>query len=75
MPQQQYVDLLEELLRKRKLTADSKIGPNLKIYNIVRDLRSQYVANGNYTANILELAVYKYKKDMNDYMHLGMAKT
>jgi len=27
-------------LRKRKLTADSKIGPNLKIYNIVRDLRS-----------------------------------
>ena len=58
---------LDLLLKKNTLTSDNKIAPNLKLYNIVRDLRSEYVITGRYTYIILEMALNKYKNDIKEY--------
>lgn len=40
MSQDDYLAILETVLKNRKLVSDSKVGATLKIYNIMRDLRS-----------------------------------
>jgi len=37
----------------------------LKVYNIVRDLRSDYVINGHYILKIYEIALDEYRKDVS----------
>jgi len=44
-----YLINLDLLLNKQMLNSDNKIAPNMKLYNIVRDLRSEYVITGRYT--------------------------
>jgi len=40
MSQAEYFTNLDLLLKKQTLSSDNKIAPNLKLYNIVRDLKS-----------------------------------
>lgn len=59
------------LIKKFKLPADNKVGSILKVYNIVRDLRSEYVINGRFTYIIYQLSVQEYVKDMKEYQMFG----
>ena len=53
---------------------DNKIGSILKLYNIVRDLRSEYLINGRYTYSIYQMAVQKYISDLKEYDEIGENK-
>lgn len=66
-----FLASLELLLRKQKLPEDNRLGSILKLYNIVRDLRSEYIINGRYTLTIYEMALKKYRQDLLEYKQLG----
>jgi hypothetical protein len=56
------------LLRKKgKLPSDNQIAPHLKSYNIVRDLRSEYVFNGRFMYTVFNMAIQEYEKDMREF--------
>jgi len=59
-----FFENLDLLLKKKTLASDNKIAPNLKLYNIVRDLRSEYIITGRYTYIVFEMALNKYKYDI-----------
>ena len=61
---EEFLASLELLLRKQKLPEDNRLGCILKLYNIVRDLRSEYIINGRYTLTIYEMALKKYRQDL-----------
>jgi hypothetical protein len=61
---EEFLASLELLLRKQKLPEDNRLGSILKLYNIVRDLRSEYIINGRYTLTIYEMALRKYRQDL-----------
>lgn len=71
MSMKEFLESLELLLKKQKLAEDNKIGSILKLYNIVRDLRSEYVINGRYTYIIYQRAYQKYIEDIKEYEELG----
>ena len=48
MSQETYIETLQVIVKHYKLPSDNKIGAVMKVYNIVRDLRSEYVINGHY---------------------------
>lgn len=60
----EFLASLDLLLRKQKLPEDNRLGSILKLYNIVRDLRSEYIINGRYTLTIYEMALKKYRQDL-----------
>jgi hypothetical protein len=64
---EEFLASLELLLRKQKLPEDNILGNTLKLYNIVRDLRSEYIINGRYTYTVYEMAVRKYRQDIKEY--------
>ena len=47
---------MKVLLEKGKLLSDSKIGPSLMVYNILRDHQSEYVFNGKFMYNVFQMA-------------------
>lgn len=55
------------VVRNKKLPSDSKVGALLRVYNILRDLRSEYVINGGYMLKIFELAFENYRQDWREY--------
>jgi hypothetical protein len=61
---EEFLSSLDLLLRKHKLPEDNRLGSILKLYNIVRDLRSEYIINGRYTLTIYEMALKKYRQDL-----------
>ena len=64
MSQETYIETLQLILKHYRLPSDNKIGALLKVYNIVRDLRSDYVINGHYILKIYEIALDEYRKDV-----------
>ena len=52
MSMRQYLDTLEMVVRHKKLPSDCKVGPLLRVYNTLRDVRSEYVINGGYILKI-----------------------
>lgn len=67
LTEKDFIANLELLLKKYKLPSDNKVGTHLKAYNIVRDLRSEYVINGRFTYIIYQLALQEYVKDAKEY--------
>lgn len=60
MSQEEFIRNLKLLLEKFKLPSDNKIASQLKLFNIVRDLRSEYVVNGRFVYIIYQMAVEEY---------------
>jgi hypothetical protein len=52
------------LLIKKKLPSDNEIAPQLKAYNIVRDLQSEYVFNGRFMFTVFNMAIQQYENGM-----------
>jgi hypothetical protein len=67
MSWEEFIKSLNILLTKYKLPSDDKVGPYLKAYNIVRDLRSEYVINGRFNYIIYQMAVEEYLKDLKEF--------
>jgi hypothetical protein len=63
MSEKEYIENLKLLLDKFKLPSDNKIASHLKLFNIVRDLRSEYVVNGRFIYIIYQMAVEEYEQD------------
>jgi hypothetical protein len=57
MSHETFIETLQVITRSRKLPSDNKVGSLLKVYNIVRDMRSQYVINGGYMFKVFEMAI------------------
>lgn len=57
MSQETYIETLQVIVKHYKLPSDNKIGAVMKVYNIVRDLRSEYVINGHYLFKVYETAL------------------
>lgn len=55
--EQEFFKQLRILLKKGKLPSDNEIAPHLKAYNIVRDLRSEYVFNGKFMYTVFNMAI------------------
>ena len=55
--QEHFFAQLKLLLDKGKLQSDNEVAPHLKAYNIVRDLRSEYVFNGKFAYTVFNMAV------------------
>ena len=47
-----------------KMPSDNKLAPHLKAFNILRDLRSDYVFNGRFMYTVFNMAIQKYESDM-----------
>lgn len=67
MSEEEFFSQLKLLLEKGKLQSDNTVAPHLKAYNIVRDLRSEYVFNGKFTYTVFNMAVQEYEKDMKEF--------
>ena len=54
-------------MERFKLPSDNKIASHLKLFNIVRDLRSEYIVNGRFIYIIYQMAVEEYEQDCKEY--------
>lgn len=57
MSNEEFQEELRLLQKKGKLTSDNKLAPHLKAFNIVRDLRSEYVFNGRFVYTVFTMAI------------------
>ena len=57
MSQQTFIETLQAAGKHGKLPSDNKIGSLLKVYNIMRDRRSEYIINGSYIRSIFLAAI------------------
>ena len=61
------MDSLSVVIKNRKLPSDNRVGALLKVYNIMRDMRGEYVINGGYTLKIFQAAFEEYNQDVEAF--------
>ena len=61
MSQKNFLKTLRVVIRHQKLPSDNKVGALMKVYNIMRDMRGEYVINGGYILKIFEMAIEEYR--------------